>query len=366
MPVDLEINDVQYTNFTSAGVTLALDTLANDFAFEAVLPAGKTLPVKVGDRCRVIVEGTPVLTGFVENITGNYSADNHNIAVTGRDKTMDLIDSTIDVINDIRAPITLKEVIEKVIAHIGADLEVIDNATPESFNKAEDIIAPQPGSNAFALVEEYAQKRQVLLTSNADGNIVITQSQPIVGGGLLQNAINSDSNNIISASWSSLTSDLFNKYIQKGQQDPVALNHGNTSSDEGIIAQRGEDVDKSIRPGRQLVVMADKGFSQEQLQNRAEWSKKIRQTRSVAYSANVQGFKNQNGELWAINTTASVIDEFANINHELLINAIQFTSGSNGSITRLDLVETDAYELIAVEPQPVGANQDSFKLDLSL
>ena len=177
MPINLEVNGVEYTNFTMATVTLSLDALANEFSFQAVLPAGEQLPLRGGDKCSVLVDGELVLTGFIENITGRYTATDHTIFVTGRDRTADLIDSSIDVIDDIRAPATLKEIIEKVVQHIGSDLKVLDDAEPEKFNKSEDIVIPQPGDNAFDFVEGYAQKRQVLLTSNADGDIVITNSK---------------------------------------------------------------------------------------------------------------------------------------------------------------------------------------------
>ena len=360
MPINLEVNGNEYTNFTEAGVTLALDTLANDFSFSAALPEGEKLNIKGGDACTVIVDGELVLTGYVENITGHYTATGHNVVITGRDKTSDLIDSSIDVIDDIRDSVTLKEIIEKVITHIGSDIAVVNDATPAPFNKAEDIIAPLPGENAFLFVEQYAQKRQVILTSNANGDVVITNSQETSGGGLLQNAVKSDTNNIIEASWSYMAGNLFRKYINKGQLDPGALDFAGAKSEDGLVSQRGESEDIDIRGGRQLVTVLSKGFSDDQLLERAKWSKKIRQSRSIAYSCHVQGFTNTAGKLWAANTVVSVFDDFADINQDLLINSVQFLYGAAGSRTLLTLVPAGAYELQLKEPVGVGTNQDAF------
>ena len=363
MPIELEVNGTQYTNFTRAGVNLALDTMSNDFSFEAVMPAGEKLSLKGGDKCAVIVDGELVLTGEIENITGRYTAEQHTISITGRDRTKDLIDSSISAIDDIRAHITLKQVIEKVVSHIGSNLSVIDLASPASFNKAEDIVTPQPGDNAFQFVEGYAQKRQVLLTSNAEGNVVITNSKATPSGGVLQNELKSTTNNILESSWSYMTGNLFNKYIQKGQLDPVALNIGGATSAEGVVSQQGETTDSAIREGRQLVMIAAKGFSKEQLQTRAEWSKKIRQARSVSYSCTVQGFKNSAGNLWTTNTLVSIFDVFADIDRDLLLNSIQFMySTQTGSTTLLGFVEAGAYELQPLESVSVGSNQDVFIL----
>lgn len=362
MPINLEVNGVEYTNFTMATVTLSLDALANEFSFQAVLPAGEQLPLRGGDKCSVLVDGELVLTGFIENITGRYTATDHTIFVTGRDRTADLIDSSIDVIDDIRAPATLKEIIEKVVQHIGSDLKVLDDAEPEKFNKSEDIVIPQPGDNAFDFVEGYAQKRQVLLTSNADGDIVITNSKSTPSDTTLQNDLRSANNNILTADWSYMTANLFNKYIQKGQLDPVALDFGGSKSADGIVSQKGEAIDDSVREGRQKVMVPDRGFSGEQLQKRAEWSKKIRGARSVAYQCTVQGFQNTAEKRWNVNTLVSVIDEFADISRDLLLNSVRFLYNEDGSTSLLAFVEANAYELVADEPKAIGTNQDAFIL----
>ncbi len=362
MPINLQVNGVEYTNFTDASVSVALDTLSNDFTFTATLPAGQNLPFKGGESCTIVVDDELVMTGFIENVTGTYTAGSHVIIVSGRDKTADVLDSSINIMDDIRAPVTLKQIIEKVIEHIGADIAVVDAASPEPFNKAEDIVAPQPGDNAFQFIEGYAQKRQVLLTSNAEGNIVITNSEATPSGGVLQNALGGNSNNIVASSWAYLANGLYNKYIQKGQLDPVALSFGGSTSSDGVVSQQGEAVDDSIRAGRQLVTTPDKGFSQAQLQSRAEWSKKIRQGRSVSYSCDTQGFQNSAGALWTVNTLVSIFDDFADIDRDLLLNSIQFSYSGRGSISLLTFVEADAYELQLNEPKPVGSNQDSFIL----
>lgn len=363
MPINLEVNGTEFTNFTHASVTVALDTLANDFSFIAVMPAGEQLPFKGGESCTVTVDDELVLTGSIESIGGSYDATRHGITISGRDKTGDLIDSSINIMDDIRAPISLKQIIERVLEHIGTDITVVDNATPDPFNKAEDIVAPKPGDNAFTFVEGYAQKRQVLLTSNAEGDIVITNSQAVSSGGVLQNAIKAETNNVLTAAWFYTTSDLFNKYVQKAQLDPIALDFGESKSDEGVISQEGQALDNNIRQGRQLVMVSDKGFSQAQLQTRAEWSKKIRQARSVAYSCTVQGFKNSGRALWELNTLVPVFDAFADIDRDLLLNTITFSYDvETGSISSLGFVEANAYELQLTEPKPVGTNQNLFIL----
>ena len=361
MAIFLEVNGIEYTNFTEASVTIALDALANHFTFQAVFPADEQWPLKGGDSCTVKVDGQLVLTGYIENIAGAYTAANHTLTVTGRDRTGDLIDSTVDVMDDLRAPLTLKKLIEKVVANIGSTLKVIDRVQPEPFNEAEDIVRPDPGDNAFMFVESYAQKRQVLLTSDAAGDIEITNSKTVPSGAELQNALGADGNNIVAATWSYDTTGLFRKYVQKGQLDPVALSFSDATSSD-VESQQGEADDKNVLAGRQFVMAPEKSYSSAQLKKRAQWSKQIRRVRSTTYSCTVQGHTHLGDDIWRVNTTVPVFDEFADIDRELLINTVTFSYGANGSLTDLSLVEVDAYKLALAEPRPVGTNQTEFKL----
>jgi len=66
MTMVLEVNGVQYDNFTAASCEIRLDALSNTFSFEAVAAEGAALPFKGGEACRVIVNRQAVLTGFIE------------------------------------------------------------------------------------------------------------------------------------------------------------------------------------------------------------------------------------------------------------------------------------------------------------
>ena len=57
---------------------------------------------------------------------------------------------------------------------------------PKAFSDAEDLASPEPGENAFAFIEKYAKKRQVLLTSDSSGRIVIDANSGIKADGAVQ------------------------------------------------------------------------------------------------------------------------------------------------------------------------------------
>lgn len=362
--IELIVNGNPYTDFTTASVTLSLEAMANDFTFTASA-VNDFPPLKQGDKVEVIVDELTVLTGYIDEVTGQDSEGNHLVTYTGRDKTGDFIDSSINIIDDLRAneTLTLKSLIESVISHLGQDLEVIDTLNPEPFNKAEDFVSPKVGQNAFEFVIKYAKKRQALLSSDGNGNILITQSIPVDSGATVQSLRGSDSNNILVQNWKIDASKTFNKYIHRGQLDPRALNFAGESSVEGVENQGGESVNANVRPGRQNVQVETESYSSEQLVNRAKWANQLASAKATRFTCAVRNHQKPEGGLWDVNTLVQVNSDVANISRKMLINTVTFQQGEGQpTITTLELVEKNVYtidEKLAAQ-RPVGDFADAF------
>lgn len=351
--MELEVNGIQYSRFTSASAVISLDSIARGFSFTAVSTEGLPLPFKGGEACRVIVDGTPVLDGFIEVVSVDYDAQSHTITVEGRSKTGDLVDSSLKG-KELNLPISLKKVIEDVIAEIGLNINVIDNTEIEDFNEAEDKLGAAVGENAFEFIERLARKRQVLLTSNGDSDIVITRSEPTEINVNLQNIVQSNRNNIISGSVNYDRTQRFRDYLVKSQQNTSSLVFGGTADLSDVVDQGGSALDKDVRAGRQLVMKAEKASSNDQATERAIWEANIRRTRSEVYTVTVNEYRTQQGELWSENKLVTITDEFADINARMLINSIEFKFGiTEGRQTGLGFVDKDAYKVEISEPEPV-------------
>jgi len=349
----LEVNGVQYTNFTSAKCQIRLDSLSNSFSFNAVAPGGQALPFKATDPCSVIVDGEKVLTGNIEIVSVDYDGTDHIIAVSGRDKTADLLDSTIGNIDDLGGEnLTLKALIEQVIAHVGASIAVIDEASPEPYSAAEDIAAPEPGDNAFSFIETYARKRQVLLTSNGDGNIVITTNSGIKAAGAVQHIIGAEDNNVMQSNFSYDTTGRYNAYRMASGLNPVPSNNAGDIDLAALVSQGGGVFDDEIRAGRQLVLVAEAPFSDSNCESRAKWEANIRKARGLIYSATVPLFRvgGDSGNLWAINRLYRIVDDYVGKSESMLCNSVEFSYDvDSGRNTSLGFVGKKAYTLF-LEP----------------
>lgn len=351
--MQIEVNGDAYGNFTSAEVEIRLDALSNTFSFTAVSTKGTPLPFKGGESCRILVEGVAVLTGSIEVVEGSYDSRSHSITIRGRDKTGDLVDSSISSLSDLKAPISLKEIIEKVINNIGSDITVIDEASPDPFNKAEDLTAPEAGVGAFEFIEGLSRKRQVLLTSNSSGDIVIVKTPGTVLNELtIQSVSGAIGNNVLGASYSYDLTGRYNVYKMSSSLNPVAIAISSTSTISEMVNQFGEVLDDNVRKGRQLAVIAEGPYSSLQNVSRAEWERRIREARGQLYSATVNGYLALNtGKLWEINTVINIFDELAGVTSEMLINSITYNLNlDTGKTTTLSLVEKNAYNLELQQP----------------
>lgn len=354
----LVVSGIEYEGFLAAEATLRLDAVADAFSFEATSKDGVPLPFKGGEACSVTVDGEKVISGFIEIANPSGDAESHDISIRGRDKTGDLVDSHMGGdrsdrpdLSDIGTAASLKTICEKVIAHIGADIDVIDEVSPPLFDVANDLASPEPAQNAFEFLEGLARKRQVLLSSNADGNLVITRAAGVTGAGVIQNLVGSNTNNVITYDAIYDTTGRFNTYIMASQLNPT-VNPYLEAAPETMVNQKAESLDEDIRASRQFAFIMENSSGSTVGQQRADWEANIRKARGLLYSVSLDGYRDQGGQLWTTNVLVPVRDEYAGIDSQMLVNAVEFSFDvENGRTTTLSLIHPDAYKQEPVEPE---------------
>lgn len=348
----LEVDSVLYESFESARVDISLSTLSRAFVFNAVSTEGKPLPFKGGEPCKVFVDGEVVLTGNIEIVNVSYSSQEHTILLKGRSSTGDIVDSTLKSI-ELNPPISLASVIQKIISQLGLPIGVVDFPGLEDFNKAEDKIGPEVAENAFTFLENLARKRQVLLTTDGEQNVVIQRSeQQLISHQLLNVIGNEEKNNIIAGSVSYDHTKRYRNYLVKSQPNTSSAIFSGSTDLSTIADQGGSAQDVEVRIGRQLVIKAEKASSSEQAKERATWEGNIRKTRSAVYSATVLGYRTDSNDLWEINKLVQIQDDFADINARMLIDTISFSLDlQTGRRTTLGFVDKDAYKVELEEPE---------------
>ena len=353
--LEIEVAGNLYKNFTSAEVMIGMDSLSRTFGFGATSDSPNPLPFFRGQPCTIKADNELVLTGTIEIINVSGSAEEHTIDIQGRDRTGDLLDSSLGNIGDFSATVSLSTLAKAVLKHLGIDIKVIDTLDLDLFDKAEDQITPDVGEGAFDYLQKWARKRSVLLASDPEGNLLFTQPEEATDTTetvYIRHRADDIQNNVINYNATFDSTGRYNRYIVTSQGNPVLFNKAGNRSNPTLTDQTGGAIeDKDVRRGRQLVLIAETAASVGENTTRAEWEANVRSVRGQTYSCTVRGYRNQNGDLWTPGELAFVDDVFAGISAEMRINTVIFSMGPDGVLTQLTLLKPNAYKLTLGEPK---------------
>jgi prophage tail gpP-like protein len=358
----LEVNGIQYENFIESTARVSMQDFGSSFTFIAAASNANRLPFKGGESCKVIIEGEKVITGTIEVVDIDWDSKSHVIVVSGRGRCADFADSYIDNISDLSAANTLVDVIQKVVDSIpDLNLKVKTNVAQSSFNKAEDLLSPAVSENCFDYADSVCRRKQVLITEDVNGDILLTRSSNDVYPDLIKQVVGADDNNILSAKATYDYSGIFRTYKVKSQSNPTTMTLGGKFGVKDIVGNDGLYVDVRNRKGRQFVVVSEQSASNLTAQERAKWEADIRRTRSIKYQATVQGYKN-GSEIWYPNKLVKIIDELCNIDSTMLLVDVEYSSKiEEGTKSILTFVEKGSFTLeLSNIPQRGEKNGNDF------
>lgn len=359
MSLSIQKNGEDFVNFESAMCSVSMENLCGHFSITSTANPDNLFPVKVEDSVKIIVDGSTVLTGFVEVLTESDDKESHDIILPGRGKLCDLIDSSLREPKEYSGLVSLNFIIQTVLDDIGVNVDIIDDlvlASNPPFD-AWDIESVGIGESGFSFIEKLARKRQILLTSDGDGNLVLTRGGNTTFPANLKKKINGTDNNIL---YGSLTVDhrnIFNEIIVSGQLNPINQ-PANVRPKDLVSVISSPAVNNTVRRTRQLVINSEENLDGFTANQRAIWEANIRRARSLSYSPTVQGHS-ANGEVWRNNVIVPVDDDFAGLHGDMRIKTVTYLeSVDNGSTTRLDLTFKDAYTLQAEQDARDALNED--------
>lgn len=358
--IHLEINGQPLEMFKNVEVSRSYQSVPAEFSFTAtVSPSDLTqFPVTIGDACKVIVKGEVFVSGFVDEITPRHNKDTHEISVRGASKVVDLVESCIDGSYDIHGPQTLKEALESIIFKSGVDVAVIDTTeTPATFDEGE-VIAGDIGYSAWSLMLQCAIKKNVLLTENANGDVVITSAAGTKINTTLIKEENGAKNNIMGSNMRLSHAQRYHTYTAISQDGSSAMSFnllGEEDPSEGDSTgsdNRGTAFDGEIRQSRKKAFITEQSSDHAQCLERAVWQANYQRVQSFEYNCTVQGFFYTTGEMIDCGHVVNVKDVYMSVESDLIIDTVTFTyTQRGGSLTRLKMLLPDAFTLEASEPK---------------
>ena len=340
-----EINGEVYNDALSINCRRSLKELYGQFSIVSSANANQKLPVKVGDIVRILADGVVVLNGYIQDLDVNYGANNHTIRIYGNCRTIDMADSSVTGQKTFNGVISYEKIARTVMDNGGMNfIDIVDEVgTIENF-KSTDIITAEVGQSIFDFLEKYARKKQFILTTNEQGNLLFLRASKERLGLDLLRLENNNTNNILSGNLSSGISGRYNKYICRSQLNPYNQSNGVKASD--ISNQTSSTgIDELIRPSRILEFKTEHDEDNGSTNNRAQFEANVRRANSVNYTCAVQGHS-VDGKPFSINRVAFINDDFADISSDMLLHTVAFAYNvDEGSITELGFTYPDAFTL---------------------
>jgi prophage tail gpP-like protein len=357
---ELSLGGMLYEGWTKASVTRSVKDLTGSFQVTLhdpmMLLLGSPLytafsaNAEPGSPVQVFVAGELFLTGMIDSRTATKSATAHDVQISGRGKSRDLVDSSHDDQKTQYNDQTPSQIVKKVAEPFGQQVKVRLSGGERPIPKYRYF----PGDNAFDVSHEVARQQGITINEDKTGNLVMRdRAQGPAAGALVQGV------NLLTYSVEKSDKDQFGKYKAKGQSVPGKGGRGKTAN------QRFAQVeDASVKGNRVLVRKGESDIDDGKIKKRALHEAARRSAGALRVSVTLYGYRGETGALWEPDTLAMTIIPDEKVAEMLLIESVTFTKDASGTITKLDLVRKEAYEAQPSEKTSLAA-PNSPKISLS-
>lgn len=338
MTINLKVNGQNHAGWQSIKVNLSMEALSGGFELKVTerWPDGQRTLVP-GDACELLADNDVLITGYLDQVNPSIDKEAHSLVVSGRDKSGDLVDCSAMNTPGQWAGKKLDAIAKDLCSPFGIPIKVETNVG-EAFSKFNI----EQGETVYETLKRLAELRAVLILSDGKGGLIITNRSTQRSADALVCKSDNPSNNVLRANLVDDHRERFSQITIKGQtqgsqrKKAATVSHG-----------KGISKDATITRHRPLLVMAEGQANTSQCQIRSDWEKTRRAAQSTRLTADVQGWRQSNGQLWAINRIIPVDIPTLNIKQDMLIIAVNFTLDSNnGTITTLTLLKPESYDLV--------------------
>ncbi len=337
--VRLKVASWQYDGWTDVQIGLSIKAIAGSFSigFTERWPGQRTVwPIQPGEFCELLIGNETVITGYVDIVDAQYDSNSHSLRVSGRDRTGDLVDCTVD-------PKTwnnqsCSQIIRELVKPYGINvIEQVD------CSKVISRLVLDPGETVFSVLDHLARSAGVCLVSSGKGELLITSAQnAILNSGMLKLG-----ENILRASCRRDFTNLYSQITVSSQISGEALDQYDVLSTQpkAELQRSWNSVGFSkVNRYRPLRIIAESQSDSQRCLQRAQWEVSHREAEAFSMTVTVQGWRDSAGQLWKPNTLIKVVDDCLRVNKVLLISEVRYSLSESGTTTELTLQPREAFE----------------------
>lgn len=343
-----------YTGWTSIRVTRGIDRCPSDFEIEATeRNPGQPDQIDIfpGDQCQVLLGADLVLTGYIDRVIPSISADTHSIRISGRSKCEDLVDcsaefNTFEMIAT--DPLSLAT---KISAPFGIRVATIGDIGSTQIPQFDVIVTETP----FEIIERVCRYAALLAFDGRDGNLILTRAGSVAmasGFAQGQNVQSATAAFTMDQRYSEVRALLLSTDVLYTQPGDPANAHALQ------MDTVGEATDPGVLRYRPLLLIAEQNDSGYQIaQQRAQWEVNRRYGRSQQVRLVCDSWRDQAGELWAVNALANVDLPALKISDQVwLIAEVSFVKDDRGTRADVTLMPQQAFQVEPIILAPYAAD----------
>lgn len=307
--------------------------LVHDFSFtisDKWQPNDLPVLINEGDEVKIFIDDNKISTGYIDTPEIGESPKSHPVSFEGRSKTEDLVDCSA-----LHDPSSWKNI----------DLFFLATTLCEPFGISviqEGIIRSdkfdfklKTSESPFEAIDRKAREFGVVLKTNTDGNLVLTNNIKTTAKTRLQTPFN-----IVSYAKRSSLADRFSEYRVKGQDK----SNGKESYSETMGKIFGVATDTFVPRYRPKIIKESNATTAKFAQKKANWIANVRYGKSFELRVQVQGFYQPGfDELWKVNELVEVAIRKIDLKQKLLLAEYEFSKSADGSVTNLIFVRPEAF-----------------------
>jgi prophage tail gpP-like protein len=341
--VSLEVEGLSYRGWKRVLVRRSIESISGYFQLDTTDRwAGQKTPwpIQQGQKCKVSVDDTPLITGYVDSRSLSYDSSSHTIALAGRDWTGSLVDSSAQLGKWEFKNLDLLKFAKKICEQFGREDSVFIEPTLVSPIFAK--LSVSPGETAFEAIDKVARLAGLLPISDGQGRLTFSRAGTSICETDLAEGVN-----ILSASAQYDSTERFRTYVVLGQSNGSDASHG-----AAVASIKGFAEDPTVaRADRTLLIRPEGNVTPEYAKRRAQFEATARLARSCSVTITVQGWTQPNGKPWPLNAFVNVTSaalDMANSTQMVIATIENTLDQDSGSLTRMTLRPAAAWN-----PEPV-------------
>lgn len=335
----LLVDGKSYEGWQNVRIDRSLDQFAHSFDFtysDRWAENNEQRTLLLGEPCAIEVDGTRVLTGFIDQTRYSVSSGSVTGTAQGRSATGDLADCAVVHKTGQWINRTASQIIREIVLPFGLpvvfDPAIVDTSKIPRFDL-------DFGETVFEAIDRLARLRAMLPISTSDGGLKFIRISRTAG----LRTVQLDLREAIRREYAAGIQDRYSLYriaSQTARSDPE-------ESPRRSALERFEVSDPNVKRYRPLVVHSETGAKTVELKSHVQWIMNQRAAQGERVIYELVGTAAPDRKLWEPGMLVGVDDRVLGLNDVFAVASVSMRADNQNVSTELQLVRIDAY---AVEP----------------